>query len=288
MSRRAASFERRTLFSMGAAAALLAATGVSAAGLPRRGGRLRLALSGARRDDDWQRGDGLFMQVARQGLIFDTLTEIAADGTLRGELATGWQASADAQSWLFELRRGVTFHDGRPLRVEDAIASLAPGLDKNAILLRDGESRLRITLPAPDPSLPFRLAAPDYVIRPAAAPGSGIGTGLYRLAHFAPGQQILSERVAQHYKGQNVGWFDEVELVSIPSEPVRAQALGEYMVDAVDLSDPALLGPRQDVMLLPDAQGAMQAVSGALGIPANVGRSRPLDDLRAPERWWFS
>ena len=26
------------------------------------------------------------MQVARQGLIFDTLTEIAADGTLRGDV----------------------------------------------------------------------------------------------------------------------------------------------------------------------------------------------------------
>ncbi len=44
---------------------------------------------------DRGQGDGLFMQVARQGLIFDTLTEIAADGTLRGELATAWQGSED-------------------------------------------------------------------------------------------------------------------------------------------------------------------------------------------------
>lgn len=89
--------DRRALFASGAAAALLAATGVSAASMPKAGGRLRMALSGAARSDTWGQGEGLFMQVARQGLIFDTLTEIAADGTLRGELATAWQGSADGR-----------------------------------------------------------------------------------------------------------------------------------------------------------------------------------------------
>ena len=41
--------DRRALFSSGAAAALLAAAGVSAGPLPQRGGKLRLALSGAAR-----------------------------------------------------------------------------------------------------------------------------------------------------------------------------------------------------------------------------------------------
>ncbi|MBT3467245.1 MAG: peptide ABC transporter substrate-binding protein, partial [Rhodobacteraceae bacterium] len=39
--------DRRVLFTSGAAAALLAATGVSAQTTPHRGGRLRAALSGA-------------------------------------------------------------------------------------------------------------------------------------------------------------------------------------------------------------------------------------------------
>ena len=43
--------DRRLLFTSGAAAALLAATGVSAQAAPRRGGRLRAALSGASRAD---------------------------------------------------------------------------------------------------------------------------------------------------------------------------------------------------------------------------------------------
>ncbi|MEM6342089.1 MAG: peptide ABC transporter substrate-binding protein, partial [Pseudomonadota bacterium] len=81
--------DRRALFASGAAAAVLAATGISAA--PKRGGRLRAALSGAARTDSWaDPASGLFMRVAGQGILFDTLTEIAADGTLRSELARSW------------------------------------------------------------------------------------------------------------------------------------------------------------------------------------------------------
>ena len=115
--------DRRALFASGAAAALLAASGVSAA--PMRGGRLRAALSGASRDDRWDAvPSGLFMQAAVQGAVFDTLTEIAADGTLRGELATGWQAEDGGRVWTFDLRSDVSFHDGVPLTAQDVVASL--------------------------------------------------------------------------------------------------------------------------------------------------------------------
>ena len=75
--------DRRALFASGAAAALLAATGASLADTPKAGGTLRLAVP---RDDSLE-------QLAR-GAVFDTLTEIAPDGTLRGELATGWHTDA--------------------------------------------------------------------------------------------------------------------------------------------------------------------------------------------------
>ena len=102
---RARHIDRRALFASGAAAALLAASGVSAQSSPTRGGRLRAALSGAQRTDrfDSRQSQGLFMQVAMVGTVFDTLSEVAADGTLRGELATGWQGSPDARNWFLEL-----------------------------------------------------------------------------------------------------------------------------------------------------------------------------------------
>lgn len=276
--------DRRALFATGAAAALLAATGVSAASLPNRGGRLRMALSGALRSDSWAQGFGLFMQVARQGLIFDTLTEIAADGTLRGELATGWQGSADGRVWHFDLRNDVRFHDGRPMTSKDIVASL----ELEGEVAATAAHQVRITLAEPAMDLPFTLCAPQHVIRPRHAMDAGIGTGLYQVRRFTPGQQLLADRVADHYKGTSVGWFDSVELVSIPSEPVRAQALAEYLVEAADLRDPKALVGFDDIALLPSPRGVTHAVSRGVAMPAKTGQHRPLDNLRAAERWWFA
>ena len=280
---RVSRLDRRALFASGAAAALLAVTGVSAQGAPQRGGRLRLAVSGGSRADGWATDGGLFMQVARQGLVFDGLTEIAADGTLRGELATGWQSSADARVWRFDLRTGVRFHDGAPLTARDVAASLA---DLGEVTMA-GPRAVTVALDAPDPQLPFRLAGDAHVIRPAHAPQEGIGTGLYRVRDFRPGQRLVTERVASHYKDGRAGWFDEVELVSITAEPVRLQAVREYLVDAADVAS-AGLEVTADMDFQPDGTAPQQVVSRAVAQPVRIGRRLPLDDLRAAERWWFA
>ena len=286
MTQRPSLMDRRALFSTAAAAALLAATGVSAAGMPQRGGRLRMALSGAQRSDAWNRGDGLFMQVARQGLVFDTLTEVAADGSLRGELATGWTSAEGARVWYFDLRDDVHFHDGRRFGAADVVASAA-GFD-DGVVSAVGPYRVAFTLDTPDPRLPMRMAQPEFYISAAHAPGQGIGTGLYRVKHFTPGQRLLTERVAAHYKDGTAGWFDEVELTSIPSETVRGQALAEYLVDAVDVKEAGTLRSLSEIILSPSARSPMQAVSSAVAMPGRISSLRPLDNLRAAERWWFA
>ena len=269
-------FDRRALFASGAAAAFLAATGAGAGPLPQRGGALRLALSGAARSDDWLRGDGLFMQIARQGLVYETLTEVAADGTLRPELATGWHSSADARVWTFDLRKDVIFHDGTAFTARDAAHSLA-ALGEVHVLT---PARIAVTLAAPDRVLPFTLAQPAHVIRPAHASAAGIGTGLYAVRHFAAGQQLVTARVAAHWKDGQAGWFDGVTLSSIPSGAVRAQAVAEYLVDGADLTDTDALAAFDDIV-----RWEGHAVARSVAMPAALG-PRPIDDLRAPQRWW--
>ena len=278
MSRRSP-IDRRALFASGAAAALLAAAGVSAGPLPVRRGKLRLAVSGAQRSDSWRAGDGLFMQMAQQGLVFETLTEVAANGTLRGELATAWKSTPDARVWEFDLRKDTFFHDGTPFSARDVVASLALDAEITAL----GTHRLRIALDTPEASLPFTLSAPMHVIRPAHARDERIGTGLYRVTHFAPGQQLLTERVETHAKDGQAGGFDRVGLVSIPSDAVRAQALAEYLVDGADLGDPSALRGFDDIAIV----GA-QAVSRKVATPPGIGAQRPFDNLRAAQRWWMA
>ena len=91
--------DRRTLLKTGAATALAAGvgTGPAFAAGPKAGGILRLGLSGGNTTDTWdgRTHSDVFMQVSAMGSVFDCITEIAADGSLVGELAESWEPSAD-------------------------------------------------------------------------------------------------------------------------------------------------------------------------------------------------
>lgn len=297
MTRRA-HMDRRALFASGAAAALLAATGLSAQASPMRRGRIRMALSGGTRSDrfDGRQDHGLFMQVAMVGAVFDTLTEVAADGTLRGELATNWTGSPDALRWVLQLREGVRFHDGRLFTAQDALASLALHTDSVLADVADlsvlDTHRLQVVLNVSDPGFPFRLSDPRLVIYPASkieqAMQDGIGTGLYRVHRFQPGRQFLGHRVEQHYKDAQAGWFDEVEIVALSADAVRAEALREHYVDAADLTHSADLGDMSGITMLPEEDFMTTAVDAALALPGQIGSRWPLDNLRAAERWWIA
>ncbi|MGB7242228.1 MAG: ABC transporter substrate-binding protein [Sulfitobacter sp.] len=298
MTRDSKQMDRRALFTSGAAAALFAATGVPALAAPKRGGRLRVAVSGAARSDHWDAHvpQGLFMQMAMQGAVFDTLTEVSADGILRGELATGWHGSADAQDWTFDLRPGVTFHNGVAFCAQDVVASLALHRDnalRNVVQVKAiNPHRVQITLAEADTDFAYRLSGPEFVIYPAdhmdAAMTQGIGTGLYRVQHFQPGQQFLGARVASHWKDGTAGWFDQIELASVPAMSVRVEALCCGYVDAAEVSDPAALHGVPEIIMLPSAKSVAQGVSDNIAVPNAVGAQRPFDNLRAAERWWMA
>jgi peptide/nickel transport system substrate-binding protein len=63
------------------------------------------------------------VQFGIQRNVFDRLVEIRPDLSLRPGLATAWR-QLDDRTWEFELRRGVTFHDGSPFTAEDVKASI--------------------------------------------------------------------------------------------------------------------------------------------------------------------
>lgn len=51
--------------------------------------------------------------------IYDRLIQQDNDGTLRPGLAEKWEASEDGLTWTFCLKKGVKFHDGKPLTADD-------------------------------------------------------------------------------------------------------------------------------------------------------------------------
>jgi ABC-type transport system substrate-binding protein len=62
-------------------------------------------------------------------LLFDGLTAFDADGRLQPGLAERWTSDRRGQRYVFHLRRGVKFHDGRPLVAADVKRSFLRVLD---------------------------------------------------------------------------------------------------------------------------------------------------------------
>ncbi|MEO9822045.1 MAG: ABC transporter substrate-binding protein [Paracoccaceae bacterium] len=266
--------DRRALFASGAAAALLTATGVSAA--PKRGGQLRAALSGSKRDDIWlAAGSGLMMQAATSA-VHEGLTEIAADGTLRGRIAKTWVGQDAGRIWTFDLEENVVFHDGSTLSAQDVAYSL-----KDLGRIESRGLQITLTLETPDLSLPYKLAGPDYLIRAEGRPG--VGTGFYRLHKFDAGRHFIGDRVDTHWRADAAGWFDRIEFVHFADDAVRAQALAEGLVD---VADGVKMTDVPNMHRLPDDSDVMQIARYSVGLPAQVGRIWPLDNLRMAERWW--
>ncbi|MEC7669130.1 MAG: ABC transporter substrate-binding protein, partial [Pseudomonadota bacterium] len=247
---------RRGLLKSGAAAGVLAATGFPVrAQTAKRGGRLVAGLSGANTSDSWdgRTHSDLFMNASAQGAVFDSLTEVAADGSLIGELATDWEATPDAKVWTFNLRKGVTFHNGKSFGADDVIESLqmhvAEGAKSGAQPLvapitemkKITEHQVQFTLEAGNADFPYLMSDYHLLIYPAGqieeAIAQGIGTGIYRVKSFDPGVRFVGERVENHYKDGRAGWFDEIEYIAINDNTARMNALLTGQVDAINRID---------------------------------------------------
>ena len=248
---------RRGLLKTGVAAGVLAATGARAGShsMAKKGGRLRAGISGANTSDSWdgRTHSDLYMIAAAHGTVFDCLTEVASDGSLKGELAESWEASPDAKVWTINLRQGVTFHNGKSFGADDVIESLQmhttedsksaakPIVSAITEMKKITEYQVQFTLAAGNADFPYLMSDYHILMYPAGqideAIANGIGTGLYQVQSFEPGVRMVATRYPNHYKGDDAGFFDEVEYIAINDNNARMNALLTGQVDAVNRID---------------------------------------------------
>ena len=245
---------RRGLMKTGAAAGVLTLSGLPAKAMT-RGGKLTAGLGGANTSDSWdsRTHSDIFMIASAQGSVFDSLTEVAADGSLVGELAESWEASADAKTWTFNLRKGVTFHNGKSFGADDVIASLGmhvgeesksaakPIVEAISEMKKMGEHQVQFTLASGNADFPYLMSDYHILMFPAGqieeAIANGIGTGLYKVTAFDPGVRMVATRVDDHYKGDSAGFFNEIEYIAINDNTARMNALMTGQVDAINRID---------------------------------------------------
>lgn len=230
----------------------MAAIAVTAhANAPRRGGRIRVAgttttasetLDPARQANQ--------MDYARGHMLYNGLTALDGSLTPQPALAESF-ATQDAKTWVFSLRKGVVFHDGKALSPADVVFSLLRHKDLStgskvralaeqiAAVRATGPGEVTVELVAPNVDLPALLGTFHFHIVKAGTTdfSKGIGTGPFKLKEFTPGVRSVVVR-NEHYWKPDRPYLDEIEFSGIVDERARVSALLHGDFDLVAGIDP--------------------------------------------------
>jgi peptide/nickel transport system substrate-binding protein len=185
------------------------------------------------------------------GLIFDSLLAHDAQMNIVADLAERWEAR-DPLTYVFHLRQGVKFHDGRPFASADVKFTFDSILDGTVKTPKRGAFRMVTSIEAPDDStIVFHLREPyASFLWNLTKPGVGIvprgsgpeiaqhpiGTGPFQFVNMITDQEILLQRNPAYFgdAGESAGVRGNVEQVRfriVPDALVRALELRKGSAD---------------------------------------------------------
>ncbi len=225
------------------------------AATPKRGGFLKLAMGHGSTTESYDPATlASGFQTVMTRAMNNTLTEIDPSNQLVPSLAESWESTPDAAKWIFQIRKGVEFQDGRSLTAEDVVAtinyhrgektksSVKPIVKPIKYIKADGKYTLIIELNEGNADFPYNLDRPGLGVYPATKDGgldwkSGNGTGGYILKEFEPGVRAYFER-NPNYWNQKRAHVDSAEVLSIKDASARTTALVTGKVHVIDQVDP--------------------------------------------------
>ena len=242
---------RRTVLRLMAAAGVLSAVRLGAGGAAfaqgAAGGHLKAGWAGVgeiRTLDPAQINQVLEFQIASN--VLGGLTHITPDLVAEGDLATDWTVSDDGKTYTFNLRKGVTFHNGDPFTADDVIytfnrsndpdksiqTSVLAGVDSVEKL---DDHTVRFNLKAPQASFLVKVLERSSgramaIVSQRAIEEMGpekyglmpVGTGPFKVTQHQLGQGVVLEKFADYYDPQRPA-LDMVTITPIiEPEPLAA------------------------------------------------------------------
>ena len=243
-----------------AIAAALQAVETQAAEAPKKGGTLRLGLAGGSVADSLEIGrfDDSVATAMGRGL-YNGLVEWGEDGRPRPDLALYWESRSGAKEWIFNLRKGVKFSNGKEFNADDAIyslnyhrgASLSGGsfaLAGVADIKKLDIHQIQVSLIAPDADFAAGLTDGHILMIPDGFTdwASPVGTGAFRLDQYDPGVRITLKRNPDYWKDGR-GHLDAAEILVINDSIARFEALKAGQIDIVNRVAPRLAADREDL-----------------------------------------
>jgi peptide/nickel transport system substrate-binding protein len=230
----------------------LAAVATSAhAETPRKGGRIKVAGSTSGVSDTLDPAkQANYTDYVRGYMFYNGLTVLDGSLTPQPSLAEEF-TTKDAKTWVFKLRKGVTFHDGKPLTPQDVVFSMMrhknPATGSKAKVLADqiedvtatGPNEVTFRLTSPNADLPAILGTFHFHIVKDGTTDftAGIGTGPYKVKEFKPGVRSIAVRNDNYWKPGRP-YLDEIEYVGISDETARVNALLAGELDLIGTVNP--------------------------------------------------
>ena len=155
-------------------------------------------------------------------LVYSGLVRYDKDLKIEGELAESWQVSPDRLTITFNLRKGVTWHDGAPFTSADVLFNYQLYTDPKTPTAYAESFRQVASAETPDPYT-FRVTynepyAPALIswgmpihpkhllegkdITKSPLSRQPVGTGPYRLSAWSAGEKIVLEANPDYFEGQ--------------------------------------------------------------------------------------
>jgi peptide/nickel transport system substrate-binding protein len=217
---------------------------------PKKGGTLRLGMEGGSPSDSLDpRTYADSVMIAASLAVMNCLVEFDTAGNPTGELFESWDVKPGAAEWVFNVRQGIKFSNGKTLDAEDCIYSIqihrgetkspAKGiLEQIKEIKALSPTQVGITLSSGNADFPVILGDYHIVVVPKDFTDwqKPIGTGAYTLESFEPGVRLVFKNRGDYWKPGR-GNFDTVELRNIQDVAARTAALQSGEVDAVNRLD---------------------------------------------------
>jgi peptide/nickel transport system substrate-binding protein len=179
------------------------------------------------------------------GLIFSSLVAHDAQMNVIPDLAERWE-TPDPLTYVFHLRHGVKFHDGRELTSADVkftFDSIISGAVKTP---KRGAFRVVVSTETPDPytflfhlrepyaSFLFGVSRPSVGIVPRDSPAGmsqhPVGSGPFRFVSSVRDEEIILERNPDYFGGAPK--IERIRFRIVPDAIVRALELRKGSADA--------------------------------------------------------
>ncbi|GGA65010.1 ABC transporter substrate-binding protein [Ornithinibacillus halotolerans] len=180
--------------------------------------------------------------------IFDGLLVGDTDGSLKPALAEEYDISEDGLTYTFDIREGVTFHNGDPLTVEDIQYSferlmgthtgepLSSNFENIDALETPDENTFVIKLKEPNSAFLTYLTALNSAILPKSNDGkhneNPIGTGPFQYENYSPENNMVVVKNENYWK-EGLPYLDKVTFVFQPDDQTALLSLQSGQIDLV-------------------------------------------------------